>query len=180
MQKPAWAAGSRTGPVRKFEQLSVFACEGLIVIIDERPQYHGDCKIVSPKELLERVRALNVQYRGKTRVDVPRRLLERHDDRIRGSQNCMECIKEAKAMGDPFDPKVQAFWARHRSNNTVSMSFSEGSRGERKVKGKASARRAKPFDANLATQLPAAPDPAEVFVPPRRKQTAGKLILPPQ
>lgn len=172
--KPAWTIGSRTGKVRKFQDLSVFACEGLICIIDERPgDKCGECKIITPAEAVERAKALNIPYRGETRADIPKRMREKHDAIVRGSQSVMECVKEAKRMGDPSDPKVQEYWRRHRSNSTVSMSFSDKT-FHNPVNP---AGRQKPFDANLATQLPAAPQVPLVFTPPRRK-TLNKLILP--
>lgn len=127
MSKPAWTIGARTGPVRDYLQLKVFACEGLICVIDERPgQTEGEYCVLTPADLEERVKALNKMYRGQTRADLTKWQQQEHDQRVRGSQNCMETIKEARHMGDPSDPAVQAFWARHRRSSTVKISFSPG------------------------------------------------------
>jgi len=177
MQKPVWSVGSRTGKVRKFLDLSIFACEGLICIIDERPgEKHGECKIITPAELMERITSLNIPYRGETRVDLPKRMRRKHDLQVQGSQNCVECIKEARAMGDPSDPKVQEYWRRHRSNNTVSMSFSDKTQLQPSHVQSPAGRAFHP-DGKLATQLPAAPTATQLFVPPKRR-TSQKLILP--
>lgn len=126
--KPAWSVGARSGPMREYGQLRIFACEGLICIVDERPgKEEGKHTMVTPAEIEERVKALNIPYRGQGRIDVPKAQRQRFDERLRGSQNCMECIKEAKAMGDPSDPAVQAYWRRHKSNSTVVVKFSAGS-----------------------------------------------------
>lgn len=123
MKKPAWSVDARTGPVRKFMDLSVFACEGLICIIDERPgKDEGQANIVTPKELKERITAVNQPYRGKTRAQLDKFQRAQMDKRIQGAENCMECIREAREMGDPSDPKVQAYWQRHQRNSSVSLS----------------------------------------------------------
>lgn len=169
--KPVWARAARTGPVRKYVDLAIFAIEGLICVIDERPAHHGDTVIVTPADMLERVQALNKQNKGETRAQLPKHLHQVHDDERRGSQNIMECVKEAKHMGDPSDPRVQAYWAKHRKRTGKGFSFSSGA-------------------TNALGQLPpvptgkgkrvAAPQPDQVIptihVPPRRK-SKGSIIL---
>lgn len=125
--KPAWANAGRTGPVRDYVGLRVFACEGLVVIIDERPgKTEGEYCVVTPTELEHRVRAINQPYRNQGRMDLPAWKRQELDKQKAGSQNCVECIKEARHMGDPSDPKVQLFWATHRRSSTVKISFSAG------------------------------------------------------
>lgn len=125
--KPAWATAGRTGPVRDYVDLKVFACEGLVVIIDERPgKTEGEYSVVTPTELEHRVKAINQPYRGQGRMDLPAWKRQEYDKQKNGSQNCLECIKEARHMGDPSDPKVQLFWATHRRSSTVRISFSAG------------------------------------------------------
>lgn len=127
MAKPNWTIGARTGPVRNYMDLKVFACEGLITVIDERPgAKEGEYCVVTPSDMEERIKALNKKYRNKSRAEMPRWQQQEYDQQIRGSQNLAECIKEARHMGDPSDPAVQAFWARHRRQSTVKISFSPG------------------------------------------------------
>lgn len=107
-------------------QLEIFACEGLICIADTRPGQDGNSfTIVTPSEMEERARVVASRYRNNTRMDVPAWKRREYDEQQQGIQNIMECIKEARAMGDPSDPQVQAFWSRHRRNRTVSLTFSE-------------------------------------------------------
>ena len=127
MSKPAWAAGARTGPVRSFMQLKLFACEGLICIIDERPEKgEGSFTVVTPSDLEERVHAVNKKYRNQTPAQMNKNQRELHYQRVNGGNNCIECVKEARHMGDPTDPAVQNFWMKHRRNSTFTFNFSPG------------------------------------------------------
>ena len=119
-KKPAWAATARTGPVRRFQNLAIFACEGMVCIIDEREADEGDFIVVAPAVMVERIRTLNADYRRK-RSPSEMNPGERQEyyQQIQGSQNCMECVKEARHMGDPTDPAVQAWWTRQRRNVSV-------------------------------------------------------------
>jgi len=120
VSKPAWAIGARSGPVRDFMQMKAFAIEGLVAIIDERPtKNEGEYVVVTPSDLEERVRALQRTYRGETPAQLTTWQRQEHYQRLQGSNNLMECIKEARDMGDPSDPAVQAYWARHRRNSTI-------------------------------------------------------------
>ena len=127
MSKPAWSNSARTGPARAFKSLVVFACEGLIAVIDERPgKTEGEYNVVTPSDMEERVHALNRTYRGITRSQLDKRGREQYDLQINGSNNLIATIKDARAMGDPSDPAVQAWWSRHRRSSTVKINFSAG------------------------------------------------------
>jgi len=181
---PAWKKKKKTGKVYRYNQLVLFAINGLICIIDERPGIkEGEHTMLTCKDLEERVRAMNIAYRGQTRVDQPRRNQELYDIRLRGSQDCMECIKEAKAQGDPNEPKVQAYWRRHKSNFRTIVSFSKAADPENypelppldlgSITGRTS-----DVDANLMT---AARDPFDtvplLYKPPTRKNRSGIVLL---
>lgn len=126
--KPVWATAGRTGPVRDYVDLKVFACEGLVVIIDERPgKTEGEYSVVTPTELEHRIKEINQPYRNQGRMDLPAWKRQEYDKQKAGSQNCLECVKEARYMGDPSDPKVQLFWATQRRRSKVRISFSAGS-----------------------------------------------------
>lgn len=127
MVKPAWSNAGRTGPMRDYVSLRVFACEGLVVLIDERPgKTEGEYTVITPAELEHRIKAINQPYRNQGRMDLPAWKRQEYDKQKTGSQNCLECIKEARHMGDPSDPNVQLFWATHRRSSTVRVTFSEG------------------------------------------------------
>ncbi len=181
--KPAWALAARTGPVREYVSLKVFACEGLICIIDERPgKTEGEYTIVTPLDLEERVRELNRKYRNKGRMDMPFWKRFEHDKEVRGSQNCTECIKEARAMGDPSDPAVQLFWARHRRSSTVRFNFSPrtDAKGYPSLPivplGKMTGRTAE-IGAELALPALTVRDDMHIHVPPKPKNRSGLILL---
>ncbi len=181
--KPAWAGEAKTGPVRSYMELKVFACQGLICIIDERQgEKEGEYTIVTPADLDERITALNIKYRGKGRMDVPRSQRQNYDAVIRGSQNCVECIKEARAMGDPSSPDVQAYWARHRRSSTVRFNFSAGADpGGYPVlpqlpRGPVTGRTAIADDSLLLPSV-AGTDRFALHVPPKKKNRNGIILL---
>lgn len=123
MSKPAWAADARTGPVREYIDQRMFACEGMIVVIDHRPTAkEGDCTVLDCDTAEARAKALQKDYRGQTRAQQPRGMQELWTKRLRGCQNILECVKEARAMGDPMTPAVQEFWRRH---NRRTASFAQ-------------------------------------------------------
>lgn len=116
---PTWTKSGRTGPVRRFGKLAVFACEGQIVLIDERPNKKDECVVMSIDTFRERLNAVTAKYRNRTPAEWPK---WKRQEILRDQQqaaDCEECIKEAKHMGDPNDPQVQAFWTRHRRSTTI-------------------------------------------------------------
>lgn len=121
MHHPAWTMGARTGPIRRFRQMVWFACEGLIALYDERKPAE-DYTVVTPDEFLERAAALNAFGKKEGRHDGPKWMRQESRQNIQAAADMHESVKEAKQMGDPSDPEVQAFWSRHRRSNTVSMS----------------------------------------------------------
>jgi len=173
MQKPAWSKDARTGPMRNYMDLRIFACEGLVCIVDERPgQKEGEYTVLTPADLKERVQALNIPYRNQTRAQLPKRQRDELDKQIRGSQNCMESIKEAIYMGDPSDPAVQSFWSRHRRSTAIKFKFSAGA-------DKAGYPTLPDLKFNDGTSVPIGePDVANYHIhkPPRKKRQ-GQIIL---
>ena len=123
----------RQGPSRYFGKMRFFACEGMIVIMDERPTRmvwqgrkeveveEGDCKIVAPndfKNILNNL-AQALKYRNKTDAELPqwRRSVRK---KLRSElQAALLAVAEAKAQGDPTDPKVQAYWSKHYGRNAT-------------------------------------------------------------
>jgi hypothetical protein len=121
----------RRGPSRYFKQLRFFACEGLMVIIDERETRtnekgevieEGDVRVLLPLEFKMRCRQFLRTYRDKTYAEhTPTRRSEIklwHKQLAEG----LEAVKEAQEMGDPSDPRVQEYWAKHHGKPYVSLS----------------------------------------------------------
>jgi len=114
--KPAWSDSGRTGPVRAYLDQRIFACEGMLVVIDYRPGKDlGECVVLDCKTAEERAAELNVSYRDQKYSEQPKGLRDLWTERRKGCQNILECVKEARAMGDPANPQVQAFWKRHNT-----------------------------------------------------------------
>lgn len=125
MPKPAWARKARTGPIRKFRQQEFFACEGLIVIYDNRPTTPVEevCAVSTPDDFVYRAEALAAQSKkAGNRASLKPWERQIQDELDAYARDAKEAAKEAKYMGDPSSPAVQAFWARHRRNSTVSLS----------------------------------------------------------
>lgn len=119
--KPTWAANARTGPLRRHKQQVYFACEGLVVLYDERYP-DEDYNVLTPSEWEHRARGLEKTAR-KMRSDVSVRWMYQEGRKLQGDcQGMLEAAREARRMGDPSDPAVQAFWARHRRRKSVTLS----------------------------------------------------------
>lgn len=86
------------------------------VVVEE-----GDCKIVPPDEFKHIVKSISqsLQYRNKTDAEfsAARRQVRK---RLRNQLDAaLLAVAEAKAQGDPTDPKVQAYWAKHYGRTAV-------------------------------------------------------------
>ena len=169
MRKPTASVTNptRTGPVRRFGSLHVFACEGLICILDEEE----DCQILTPTEAQFRIYRVMASYRGRKPVEYgPKfRVLKRRKE-LQEAQGILECIKEAREMGDPSSPEVQAFWSRHRASRHVSFGALKNEKGERVL----------PNITGIGGSTPQNPSPTLVGVPSsdKIKDITPKLILP--
>lgn len=119
----------RTGKVYKFKTITFYAIEGLVAIHDERPLavLEGkDYTVHLPADIIERAQVLadygrNLQASPKPEV--------REDGRVftMAAREMLEAVKEAKFMGDPSDPAVQEYWAKHHKRPTVSIGSSKRS-----------------------------------------------------
>jgi hypothetical protein len=118
--KPIWALGARQGPLRRHKQIVFFACEGLVAMYDER-EHDEDYIVVTPDEFRER--SVGLARMAKKMAHGSQKWM-RSDGRsmLQAAEDMLTTIREAKAMGDPSDPLVRAFWAKHRRNSTVSLS----------------------------------------------------------
>lgn len=121
MVKPAWAQAGRTGPVHRYMDLVVFACEGLICVIDERPQFAGKASIVTPSDMETRIKEINrgLGRRGNNKASLSKGGQQDWDKIKSGCEELKLAIQEARDMGDPSDPAVQDWWRRHRRISSV-------------------------------------------------------------
>lgn len=156
MMKPAWV-DPRCGKKYRFRNLAFYACEGLIVLINER---NGNYLVVRPDEFRERVVALYA-YARKMRGSLLGHERDEWRDINRLREDALACIQEAKDMGDPSDPAVAEYWRKHVAGRKNSISLAQY-HGLRDVDGY-------PF-----IPLPAPGVPTTVT-----SQTPSGLILPP-
>ena len=164
----------RTGRVFRFRDLVYWAYEGLIAMEDER---NGDYLVIFPDDLMNRRAALKAMLKTIS----PSKGTAFEKDLYRDTKNVIDemkqCVKEAKDMGDPSDPSVQAFYRRHRpgKKSTISLSAGTNKNGYPTLsilpRGKFTGRTAKPDGIALPT-----PE-HRIRRRPRRKSRAG-IILP--
>ena len=165
--KTAWSNDGPTGPVRDYIDQKVFACEGMVVVIDHRPGKNlGECVVLDCATATDRVKELQKDYRGQTRAQQPRGMQDLWTKRLRGCQNILDCVKEAKMMGDPADPQVQAFWKRHNTFRIAGYAKAGGRRSREDILSQVA-------DNSVPTTLLQA-DGTKATIPARPK----KLILP--
>jgi cytochrome c1 len=102
-----------------------FACEGLVAMLDERAQ-DEEYIVVTPTDFKARAEGLAVT--GKLMAKGNEKWM-RSDGReyLAAANDMIETVKEAQSMGDPSDPLVRAYWARHRRNDTIRVQLSPGS-----------------------------------------------------
>ena len=183
MNKPAWSAGARQGPLRRHKQLVFFACEGLIALLDEREkaqQADEVYSIMTPSSFAERATAL-ASFAKKVRAsDAPWQRQEGRD-MGRAALDMEETIKEARDMGDPSDPAVQAYWAKHRTNRVIKFhGFELGAPTKTVTQMAAEAPRTgrdatATLDAEGLAQMQQ--QARTIYKPPQRKRPVKKLIL---
>jgi len=176
--KPAWAIGARQGPLRRHKRMVFFACEGLIAMYDERNPEEEVYLVVTPGEFEERAHGLGTWANEMGKGDEKWMKQEARMGK-QAANDMLETVKEARYMGDPSDPAVRAFWARHRRNSSIQISLSAGSNPEGYPelpdvdRGPNTGRTADPGEP-LGTVLD---DPNRVHKPPRRKPRGGVLIM---
>ena len=118
--KPAWALGARQGPLRRHKKLVWFACEGFIALYDERTA-EEQYEVITTNDFEYRAKQLAVLAK-KMKVDQRKWMRQEGKEILRDCEGMLDSVREARAMGDPTDPAVQAFWAKHRRRSTVSLS----------------------------------------------------------
>ena len=175
MNKPSWSALGRTGKIYKHKDLTWFACEGLIALHDARD---AEWIVLRTTELAERQKALR-EFAGK--LEPSDKPWQKQEGRamLAAAKDMLAAIKEAKYMGDPNDPAVQAFWSRHRNRkSTVSLSAGSDQAGYPELPDVALGPRTG-RTAAVDKQAAVVADDVHLRVhrPPRRKHRAG-IVLP--
>lgn len=109
--------GGRCGPKRKFKSLDIFAYDGMVVIVDKE----GNIDWLTATDAYIRAVAVYNEWGYKGRNLAEERPARRQDwkETQAACENLVQCAKEAKEMGDPTDPVVQAFRSRHASKSRV-------------------------------------------------------------
>lgn len=123
--KPIWALGARQGPLRRHKRIVFFACEGLVAMFDERTQ-DEEYIVITPVEFEARAEGLAVTGRLMAKDD-EKWMRSEGREMLAAADNMIETVREAQHMGDPSDPLVQAYWAKHRRNDTIHVQLSPGS-----------------------------------------------------
>lgn len=124
--KPVWALGARQGPLRRHKRIVFFACEGLVAIFDERTQ-DEEYIVITPTDFKARAEGLAVTGKLMAKEGDEKWMRSEGRGMLAAANDMIETVKEARRMGDPSDPLVQAYWARHRRNDTIRVQLSAGS-----------------------------------------------------
>ena len=146
---------------------------------DERPQ-HGDYNVIFPNEMEERAKALGRMAKKIGAGDEPWQREEGRSMR-EAANNMLECVKEARFMGDPSDPAVQAFWALHKpgAKSTISLSAGRDKAGYPELpgvdRGPRTGRTATATRENVDTSATDA-DHTRIHRKPKKKSRTGLIL----
>lgn len=98
-----------------YKGLKFYAKNGCICLHDEED---GSFFVLTVREFLQRAKALSEEVEKLRKLAAANPLKLRYaEERLelqRAIDNMLECCKEAKNQGDRHDPKVAAWFARHR------------------------------------------------------------------
>lgn len=180
--KSDWS-NARRGRYYRYLNLVFMAVEGLVLMIDERKP-DEDIQVFTPAVFDKRRRAIR-RFCQKTCYGLSPGQNEHIRQLRKAALDMEECVREAREMGDPSSPQVQAYWKRHRENGRASMAgfgFSaEANRpSETLPRGPDTGRTADVGTTVYARQeinvVPDAEAPI-IHTPARRKTSGSKLIL---
>ena len=117
--KPTWSNKGRTGPTYGYRQLEWFACEGMIVMMDNRPTTaDGERTTVHTADDFA-TRAYYFSRMASARPQIKYQWQRQKLQEILGAVNDIQsAVQDAKRMGDPDDPAVQSWWQRHYRNGS--------------------------------------------------------------
>lgn len=156
-----------SGKCHTFKGLKFYAKNGCVCLHDEAD---GSFFVLTVKEFLERARALSDEAKRLRELAALNPAQKWHAaDRFELQQaidNMVECCKEARNQGDRFDPKVAAWFTKHRPSRRSKISMASAAN----------------FSLALPGQLPRGKDTGKHVTPDFTLPAAGekpkKLILP--
>lgn len=115
---------ANSGKCYTFKGLKFYAKNGCVCLHDEAD---GSFFVLTIREFLERASALSDECKRLRQLSAANPSQKWHTaDRFELQQaidNMVECCKEAKNQGDRFDPKVSAWFAKHRPTRRSKISF---------------------------------------------------------
>lgn len=155
------------GKCYTYRGLKFYAQNGFVCLHDEAT---GEFFVLTRREFLERASALSAeakQMRAMMAQNPDRRWIS-HDrmDLQKGVDLMVECAKEAQQQGDRTDPKVDAWFMRHRPHRKSAVSLASASNFSTSMPGSL------PLGKNTGKQVN--PD----FSFPPGQSGKKKLILP--
>lgn len=155
------------GKCYTFKGLKFYAKNGCVCLHDEAD---GSFFVLTIREFLERARALSDECKRLRELSAANPAQKWHTaDRFELQQaidNMVECCKEARNQGDRFDPKVSAWFARHRPTSRSKISLANAANF--------TVSRPEPLPQGRDTGKHVSPD----FTLPANGDRPKKLILP--
>lgn len=156
-----------SGKCYTFKGLKFYAKNGCVCLHDEAD---GSFFVLTVKEFLERASALSDEAKRLRELAALNPAQKWHTaDRFELQQaidNMVACCKEAQNQGDRFDPKVAAWFSKHRPTRRSKISMASAAN----------------FSLALPGQLPLGKDTGKHVTPDFTLPAAGekpkKLILP--
>jgi hypothetical protein len=113
------------GKCYTYRGLKFYAQNGFVCLHDEQT---GEFFVLTRREFLERATALSAEAKQLREMMVknPGKRWLSHDrmDLQQGVDMMVECARDAKNQGDRTDPKVDAWFMRHRPNRKSAVSLS--------------------------------------------------------
>jgi len=115
----------------RFEELSFYAMNGAVCVVDERD---GDFKVVTRREWLHRTKSIGEEA-AALKSSPKRSDYERRATLLRVYDDMLAAANEARDQGDHDDPIVSAWFRRHRPWARSSarlgshLNFSDGAPG---------------------------------------------------
>lgn len=117
MSRFAW----KPGPTYRFRKITFYAMNGSICIADDKEGLSERERFLTltRKDFLRRVEAFNGEARalGRLAAENPhiRGFAQERNEKLTLVENMLKCVADAKAQGDPNDPEVQAWFAKHNN-----------------------------------------------------------------
>lgn len=99
----------KTGPIRKYGDLEFYAIDGLVALHDLADGFHT---LMTPATFAERATAVKNMITANAANTSE---MDFNFKATKGVEAMEKCVLEAKAMGDPTDPRVIAWYRKHNT-----------------------------------------------------------------